>query len=985
MTWPTAILFIISIGLTIASAYLLRPKIKRSPFDTSTPTLHTKGSFIPLILGIQKTAPIIAKVWNRTTRTVKSGGSSGFLGIGRVEAQKDTHYAESAFHILCNSQGATALLGILVNGKRIDDNFVALYSPSHPAVLQGIATASPSGTSTPASGLGGNIPGQFRIYWGEETQPVDSALSAAMGVSSRWPGVCYVVWDQGQLGPSPVWPEIEYIIENVPATSLITSSPVLTIKKGVSPDPSTPNPFPIKYVSESESDPPSSSQSGAKVRNTGWFGIVSAIPGVFVRGMPFQVGIPLPNILPIEGGAPTRNYRVFKEEWLGGLVTAPNGLQYNTRVYVQESLFFNITVNAFFTYFSLSPDPFTRLNVFNFLTSLEPGILGSININVDTGEAPPISFSSINPAHLLSSLLFDPWPHGRGLDPSHFDIASLDSLALKAASESFSPGVIISSGEELESVISSFMQDLGLFIRLDKDTGLYKFVPIRGSDPLITIPSKVLGSPLPERVINISASQITKKVFIFEDRENLFQEATIEDSSDNIQSKNDFQSIETLPIRLGVLPDSAVLIAQRRISEDIQNPVLFSINVKGEGKNIQPGDVCSIPQSEEPVRIIEVEHQIGEPGATLKGFINSYDSIDTLEELLTLLGPAFSPEADPVVQAFEPSIFFNRQELSIALLRTRKHKNIIGSTITLSYDDISFTPINTEESFFFGGFLISALSESDPYVIEDGPTVFVGETSPDIDKVLDLSSSLEEWRTGKQICIIGEEIFFLRNISSIDANTIQLHGLIRYRLGTGFKQWYGFPSIVLNNPRNHAINDKVFIGELSNINPISEPLLKWNTPSFLRSLPFTTASADVQNIESIQITLRRKHILQFPVTALRQTNRNNNYYKSGEDITVSWGWFNPSGTKKVGAGEMPAGQAISSQETLVGYFNVLFEGSSFGSFEINNLTVPEATITAAQIAANLGGDITVTVFHYTDLRTLPELPPPVEIFIPEIV
>jgi len=173
----------VAIALAYTASYLYaksnKPKTLR---DTKPTTLSERGSYIPLVIGTRRVGPVVAWAGNRRTQTSSSG--------------KTTYY-ERAMHLLCVGP-ARKLHKIYLNGKNI-----------LPAPLDSTTTPSGSLITLPHSR------GSFVIYWGESDQPINTYLGDAgrVGVSSRWPYMCYIEWRNKVLGTSAIWPVLEYEIE----------------------------------------------------------------------------------------------------------------------------------------------------------------------------------------------------------------------------------------------------------------------------------------------------------------------------------------------------------------------------------------------------------------------------------------------------------------------------------------------------------------------------------------------------------------------------------------------------------------------------------------------------------------------------------------------------------------------------------------------------------------------------------------------------
>jgi len=221
-----AIPYLVYAAIATAASYVatrfLTPKPK-SEFDSKPTTLATRGSVIPKIIGHVRVPPIFA--WAGLREQVSSGG--GGKGLGGGSSASTSVYMEAAWHLLAVGP-VDVLYAIFQAGKCIHTTPI-------------FRSETPSGTSFQCP----NNQGTFTIYWGECNQPVNTVLGDPQlnsseqpifpGVLSRWPKVCYVVWNKKNIGPQPYWPQIEYEIAAWPdssTTTLTESSPTISATTG---------------------------------------------------------------------------------------------------------------------------------------------------------------------------------------------------------------------------------------------------------------------------------------------------------------------------------------------------------------------------------------------------------------------------------------------------------------------------------------------------------------------------------------------------------------------------------------------------------------------------------------------------------------------------------------------------------------------------------------------------------------------------------
>lgn len=195
---------IISIALMTASYFIARSKKPKSLGQDAPTTLTERGVWLPLILGTQKTGYAFSAIGQRVSRSV--GGGKGSGGGSGGEA-----YDQAGWHII-GPGPATGLVKILMNNR-----------PIWTQELSSDTTPSGSMFDLPNGG------GSFQIYWGDEDQPINEWIARKTGIRSRWEGYFFIVWYAFDLGTSPTWPQVEYVVRyKCPTLSLSNSEYELT-------------------------------------------------------------------------------------------------------------------------------------------------------------------------------------------------------------------------------------------------------------------------------------------------------------------------------------------------------------------------------------------------------------------------------------------------------------------------------------------------------------------------------------------------------------------------------------------------------------------------------------------------------------------------------------------------------------------------------------------------------------------------------------
>jgi hypothetical protein len=171
--------------LSAAATLLVKKPKRNNTFDATPPSLTTRGSYLPIIIGSARVSPMFMHVADRKVTQQGGGGAKKFGGGGQAGSNV---YSESAF--------CPIAVGPLSSIEAIYQNGEMHW--------QGPITRE----NTPSGSEVITKDGSFFIYWGEEDQPVDPWVSDRVA-PSRWPGIAYMVWINKTLGGSPLWPQIE--------------------------------------------------------------------------------------------------------------------------------------------------------------------------------------------------------------------------------------------------------------------------------------------------------------------------------------------------------------------------------------------------------------------------------------------------------------------------------------------------------------------------------------------------------------------------------------------------------------------------------------------------------------------------------------------------------------------------------------------------------------------------------------------------------
>ncbi len=993
-------LWAIVMAVSYLSAYLIaagKEKGKAPIVDEKPPTLATRGAFLPLLIGTQKIAPIITWVGKRRAETVREGGSKGIGGGGTITGLQ---YYESAMHACCIGP-TRELTKIWEYGEVIFEGKIT--NSSHP-----------SGSEF---SLGSR--GTFEIYWGEEDQPINYALGESIGIDSRWPFVCYIVWKDKMLGAYPQWPSLEYEFTASPQTTGMSGTEFFFGSKNIIVEPhkiytvdNTEDSFEIIGAKAANFPDEASVTIAGQGAEDGVYQIdhSEAVAGdmaffpssIWGRATPNgeilnrSVGdelsyaiMPTFEIHNFDGGnyiyriegkfnnigewhgftcyissksikagfAPDyiemglnedvspfsvfTNYATFTQT--GGVweltsetgvvayvtkVTEGNNTWYKLEVYLKAGVSI-IGENRFFWLKVHGSGGNKNLRVSSPLIGLAPVTNVFLKQNIsgwtsNQGTATPFAdsdHSGSNPGFMLTQLLFEKWPHGVGLDKDMFDLTSWGTMITRLTNndlDRISAHIVSGQGDEFEDMIAGILLDLGCFIVWDYVLGKYVFELVRFNADNYEITQNQQVFPVPEKKINHGEIPWNKTIFSFNDRERNYRKSTVGEGDDGAIGRFESQRARSLPLSIITDATSAGKVAARRGLEDNPTPVVLNVSVGREARILRAGHTIEWEGEEDVLRILEVTERTLESSIVkLAVTPDVYGQAGTIANR-TIEGAGYPADSgissDSMSRVFEPPYPLTEGN-SVAVLRVRGDGRGLDSNIWISTDDVTYKLLGRMSEQHIGGVLDVAYSSGTPDLVEYGPSVIL--SGKDVSKIQDLSGDLNAWRVGRQLAVINDEIFFVKNVTILAANEIRLDGLIRARYGT--------------TKATHPANSEVYILDLDDFKQFKDPaFVAGQTIYYKAQVISSNFFKPLDEITAQSITLEgtgTKPPAPFSLRAGEQIEigddtrpeklpgtkiygcSSNNSWRSGESILIRWGFFDKI-NKGTTAGVIPAGDEV---------------------------------------------------------------------------
>ncbi len=720
----------VSILLSYAAGKLLE-KESESPIKDfkPTPTVE-RGSPVPLVVGRDNIAPMM--LWSGSRVANSESVGSGGKGLFGGKKPKAIIWYEAGWHGICIGP-ARRLWAIRENGK------VVFQGPIDPA-------SHPSGTLVD---LGQGV-GRFRVYWGEEYQPVNTFLADAdrIGIASKWPFMCYVQWDIKRLGTTPIWPRLKYEIEVWPYGTKLCATPshflatrslvgAATIidavhndvagEAWIETDSAANNYKPSQYMAISGQTISDGDYLVDRVETT-------AFSGIFRR-------------------------RIFFGQTINGMTS----FQGTVRAYEDND---DDGINAAHLIYQLLFAGFPHgmghpVDEYD-IASLEA--LGTIAHNENLRSTMVANqFKSV--ASALADLMMDV-----GFMMAYNDQTGLiEFRAIRPGSAvaSLPAGVLIGDPPEIDTIqVPEESADRKLFEFFDRARD-YAIMPVTiDDDGQATIDQTYGQQKL--RMTTVRDIVTASAVAIRRDQEDY-------SNQQKFKIKANRQARLLVPGQLFTLPGV--------------DPVLICI--EKDRKDILSG----------AIEISAIPNYYGINASNLTIFNGG-----------GILPDVVSSDSDVAVIPLEiPAQLTDLGEIRFGVARIRASSGISGALIHLSADDVTYGLIDLEDGIHAGG-LLDSQWDAGPGFLDIGPTITA--MGPDIGTTLDLSAAADElnWQRGRQVAIVGSgtaaEIWFVRYVEALGGDSYRLREVLTGRFDTSrLTHAAGVPVVIMDESQLKQLDD----------------------------------------------------------------------------------------------------------------------------------------------------------------------------------
>lgn len=542
----------------------------------------------------------------------------------------------------------------------------------------------------------------------------------------------------------------------------------------------------------------------------------------------------------------------------------------------------------------------------------------------------------MNGAHMNYQLTTGQSPWGSGLEPDDLDFGTLQNMGKILEAEHVPQHYTVLDGMTAGEVIAEILLDTGFVVSQQGDKLL--FLPIRppvDGEIIPLLDDRIMVAPFPEHEIVQGPPNNDRIVFLCKDH--LQRNKEIDFPVDDDGTARNLGRKNTKRVGMNTILDAATgaKVADRRTLELLASAERLTLNVSRTFKRLIPGQAFIHPDFGK-LRAASVQMESTTSQATVEAIHDQFS--------LALSGYAGNggsnsgddpiPEPDLAVRLLELPHEYVGEGLFLGVVRVRGSSVSGSATILMSVNGFegSYKSIGRQGAWAAGGTLLEDLDVSRDTVIEEGP--LVSALNADIENVLDLSGDEPAWRSGRQVCLIDDEAFYLRNLSA-ETGGYRLMGLIRARLGT------------LKAPHTAADAPLVYIFGSEEITPLTSNEWAKGSNVHIKSVPDTVSAEDVV---AQLIEIKGLAFSPLPTDNLLPVD-----FTIGANTVFAWTYRVRVGTGE-GAGEAAAGVPLLSDTQPEGPFLIqILQAGTLLEKRRTTVTATTWTYTSANRAADFGG------------------------------
>lgn len=378
-------------------------------------------------------------------------------------------------------------------------------------------------------------------------------------------------------------------------------------------------------------------------------------------------------------------------------------------------------------------------------------------------ELGPAGQEGMNPVLALFQLMTGSYPFGCGLEADEIDLTTLNSVDSQMDTEDFGVNILFDGGMTGDTAISKIITEAGLMLVQNGDKLAFQVI----REPSGTLPvmdNDVLLQPDIEYELGDEDNAADRLIFVYKGRDFNYRDVDVKIDNDGQSERRRRFKSQTIQMDTVTTVDAANLVASRRSQEEFGNKQRLRVQATRGFRAILVGDLIDLDGFGN-VRIVSKSYNSKDAHATLELIPDTYGIPATGDNQGDVSGedPALDPQPDIAFTFFELPASLSEGEIGIIVLRLRAHYQIDEAGIHLSGDGgSSYNLSGTETYYSQGGQIESALSASTSDIVETGPTF--EDANGDAQYILDLSGDTTSWQNGRQIAVINDEVFYLRNV-----------------------------------------------------------------------------------------------------------------------------------------------------------------------------------------------------------------------------
>lgn len=561
--------------------------------------------------------------------------------------------------------------------------------------------------------------------------------------------------------------------------------------------------------------------------------------------------------------------------------------------------------------------------------------------------------NGVNPADIISQLLFDEYPHGLGMSTALYstsDLAGIKSYFAIGGTETLPCTIYNKRGETIGGILSGVLADCGIFVYPDAITGQYRFKVIREGETPVEIEADLVNELDTEQVVAHNTLAPDKIMYSFVEAARSFQTSTIVISDDGNARLSGDPNTKKQSITSVTDIRSASIVASRK---DQGNNTKEGLRLKVSADLIdkEVGDLLTIENIAGVYRLASKKANPGDSDIELALTRDVY-SVENNYSLFTTSGISvpLALVPDLSVLAVDANRYLHQDVAGYYLLRARGAPHIPFASLYSSTDDVDFDSLSSL-SYQTAATLDAQMEISPSGFIDELLITEIGSDMADFWATVSMTD--KNWRSGAVCMLIDDEYMFPKDIADLGNGAYKLTDVIRGRLGTAVAV--------------HTAGSTVSLFYRNSAPLIEDSTLEVGKTLYLKTRPYSSVEVmPLDENDSITFQYQGGGYRPLPCENLSTTD-DVLAWIAGGDLALRWDYKNP--TAQAGAGISLTGEATVTPDPEGEFILEIYSGATL--YWTETLSSPEYTYTNAQMVSDIGtAPATLTVKVYNSLNGL---------------